>query len=77
MKRFLIGVTALCGSLALIGVHRLVAIIAPRIPLASVQGHAVAGIDFGKVLHLDDGLHIVGRDDSWITRLFRNGQHFR
>jgi hypothetical protein len=29
--------------------------------LAGVQGHAVAGTDFGKVLHLDDGLHIVGR----------------
>src|SRR5262249_39670922 len=53
----------------------LVAVVAPAVPLPGVERNAIARADLLEALHLHDALHVVGRDDAWLTGLRGNRQH--
>src|SRR5262249_23929338 len=68
-------VEEITGGLALLGLHRHVAVVAPAVALPGVQRHTIARADLTQALHLHDASVAVRRDDARMSRLVGNRQH--
>src|SRR4030095_141028 len=62
-------VEEIASGLALFGLQRLVAVVAPAVALSGVQRHAIARPDLAQPLHLHDAPDVVRGDDARMSRL--------